>query len=318
MIEHILDSLRNCNYDSALDSYLELFNQHPEQFQIGSDSALKGINTHLSNASNLARKKGFDSVEQARKGSPRLASGIDSIFGLVTKSFEHSHQQPTFFYVPELPSSGFFEVDQIPKLDDFLEGLKCFMPDLLTLIDKRKQNYIDMMGQVPDTAGWQNLRNGNWLSQHLIKSHGEDKCTISGLAEYFENASVVADCPPHAPEAFISYLLPGAKIPSHFGLSNVKLTVHVPLQVNSKCNIKVGKETKNWVSPPQKVIIFDDSFEHSAENLGEKMRSVLIFDIWNPHLSDREKTAIRLFMKLYNEWSTTYGVLASLDKHLHV
>jgi hypothetical protein len=318
MIEQILDSLRKRDYDIALDLYLELFNQHPEQFQIGSSSALKGLDTHLLNASNLARKKGFDTVEQARKGSSRLASGIDRTVGLVTQFFEHSYQRPNFFYIPNLPSSGFFMVDQIPKLDDFLEGLKRFIPDLLKLIDERKQNYIDMIGQVPDTEGWQTLRNGNWLSQHLIKSHGHDKFAISGLAEYFANASVVADCPPHAPEAFISYLLPGAKIPSHFGLSNVKLTVHVPLQVNSKCNIKVGNETKNWLSPPQKVIIFDDSFEHSAENLGDEMRSVLIFDIWHPHLSDQEKTAIRLFMKLYNEWSTTYGPLASLDKRLHV
>ena len=40
-------------------------------------------------------------------------------------------------------------------------------------------------------------------------------------------------------------------------------------------------------------IIFDDSFEHEAENTSDLPRVVLIIDIWHPDLSNDDVSFIR-------------------------
>jgi len=41
---------------------------------------------------------------------------------------------------------------------------------------------------------------------------------------------------------------------------------------------------------------FDDTIEHEAWNRSDQMRIVLIFDVWNPHLSEAEQDQLtRLF-----------------------
>jgi len=37
---------------------------------------------------------------------------------------------------------------------------------------------------------------------------------------------------------------------------------------------------------------FDDTIEHEAWNRSDRDRAVLIIDVWNPHLSDHERTMI--------------------------
>ena len=58
------------------------------------------------------------------------------------------------------------------------------------------------------------------------------------------------------------------------------------------------------------VLVFDDSFLHSAENNSENARAVLIFDIWHPDLTDAEKEAIREFMLTYDNWSKVFAPLS--------
>jgi aspartyl/asparaginyl beta-hydroxylase (cupin superfamily) len=52
----------------------------------------------------------------------------------------------------------------------------------------------------------------------------------------------------------------------------------------------VGNETRPWV--PGKAWVFDDTIEHEAWNGSDKIRVVLIFDIWHPHLTVAEREMI--------------------------
>jgi aspartyl/asparaginyl beta-hydroxylase (cupin superfamily) len=38
--------------------------------------------------------------------------------------------------------------------------------------------------------------------------------------------------------------------------------------------------------------VFDDTIEHEAWNDSDRIRTVLIFDIWHPYLSEDEKALI--------------------------
>ena len=56
------------------------------------------------------------------------------------------------------------------------------------------------------------------------------------------------------------------------------------------CGFRVGNDTRQWV--PGKAWVFDDTIEHEAWNDSDKLRVVLIFDIWHPHLTPPERAMI--------------------------
>ncbi len=68
---------------------------------------------------------------------------------------------------------------------------------------------------------------------------------------------------------------------------NTRLVCHLPLIVPPGCTFRVGNETREWREG--KLVIFDDTIEHEAWNDSKEDRVVLIFDIWRPELSTRER-----------------------------
>jgi aspartate beta-hydroxylase len=120
----------------------------------------------------------------------------------------------------------------------------------------------------------------------------------------------LVDITQHAPEVFFSILRPGTHIPPHYGLSNYKLAVHLPLVIPADCAIRVGAETHHWQQG--KVVVFDDSFEHEAWNRSEQMRAVLIFEIWHPQLNEGEKAAIRAGIGTLLQFNEQYGTRLQL------
>ena len=108
-----------------------------------------------------------------------------------------------------------------------------------------------------------------------------------------------ATIPGKAPSAFFSILRPGKHIPPHTGVTNTRAIVHLLLVVPGQCRFRVGGETREWVEG--EAFAFDDTIEHEAINESDKDRIVLIFDTWNPHLSERERELLRQFYALQQD-----------------
>jgi aspartyl/asparaginyl beta-hydroxylase (cupin superfamily) len=105
------------------------------------------------------------------------------------------------------------------------------------------------------------------------------------------------------PTAFFSILDAHTHIPAHCGITNTRLTVHLPLIVPPQCRFRVGSETRDW--EPGKAWVFDDTIEHEAWNDSDTPRAILIFDVWNPFLSDAERDLVRAAVETVG---TYYGV----------
>jgi aspartyl/asparaginyl beta-hydroxylase (cupin superfamily) len=103
----------------------------------------------------------------------------------------------------------------------------------------------------------------------------------------------LADIDGLCPNVFFSSLQPHTHIPPHHGESNARLIAHLPLLVPEKCRIRVGFEEREWKIG--ETLIFDDTLLHEAVNDSDDLRVVLIFDLWNPLLTDDER---RLASKL--------------------
>lgn len=83
--------------------------------------------------------------------------------------------------------------------------------------------------------------------------------------------------------AGFSRLAPGAHIKPHVGYdeySRYVLRLHLALETNPDCALRVADETRNWQEG--KTLIFCDAVEHEAWNRGTTARTVLLLDFKNP------------------------------------
>jgi aspartate beta-hydroxylase len=214
------------------------------------------------------------------------------------------HSQPTWMYFPELPAIEFFERGDFPWLDAIEAATDEIRAELLrVLVSDREglQPYIDFPASMP-LDQWRDLNRSRAWSAYFLWNQGAPQ--FGHLARCPTTARVLdADAVPRprivnrAPTAFFSLLEANTKIPAHTGVTNTRLTVHLPLIVPPGCGFRVGGTTREWV--PGKAWVFDDTIEHEAWNLSDTPRAILIFDIWNPLMSAAERELIQVFTENY-------------------
>ncbi|MCB1052948.1 MAG: aspartyl/asparaginyl beta-hydroxylase domain-containing protein [Acidobacteria bacterium] len=88
--------------------------------------------------------------------------------------------------------------------------------------------------------------------------------------------------------AGFSILHPGTRIQPHVGYSDQVLRCHLGIHVPKDCCLQVAGITKTWQEG--KLLIFDDTFEHSAWNGGDRNRIVLLLDFLKPECIKNEVT----------------------------
>lgn len=153
----------------------------------------------------------------------------------------------------------------------------------------------DVRPYVPETTdapSWKQLRGSlDWSAIHLY----QDARSTPMLDRFPETSKALrsfdlARIDNIPMEVFFSRLKSGAHIPPHHGLTNSRVTVHLPLIVPAGCEIRVGTQLHQWQQG--KIVAFDDSFEHEAWNRSDTDRVVLIFEAYHPDLSMLEREAI--------------------------
>ena len=200
-------------------------------------------------------------------------------------------------HVPFLPADEFFDRAAFPWLDQIEAATADIREELSALIASGYgfEPYVDMPSGTPENI-WSPLNGSlNWGSLHLWR-HGKPdeaagaRCprTAAALA-----ALPLAQVSGRMPTAFFSLLRPRTNIPPHTGVSNVRAIIHLPLIVPPGCRFRVGGDTREWREG--QALIFDDTIEHEAWNDSDELRAVLIFDTWNPHLSDDERAMLKTF-----------------------
>lgn len=83
--------------------------------------------------------------------------------------------------------------------------------------------------------------------------------------------------------AFFSILAPGKIIPEHCGITKGLIRGHLGIIIPSppaECFMDVGDVRCTWREG--QVLLFDDTYAHSARNIGEQERVVLLFDFSRP------------------------------------
>jgi aspartate beta-hydroxylase len=200
--------------------------------------------------------------------------------------------QPTMLHFPRLPAIPFYNTDEFPWLAAIEDETDRIRDELVGLIREDAEGfrpYVNHPAGVPLNQ-WAELNHSPrwsafflWEDGKRIEPH-QARCPRTAAAL---QSVPLCDVPGFAPAAFFSTLEPRTRIPAHTGVSNIRLIVHLPLIVPEGCGFRVGNEVREW--RPGKALIFDDTIEHEAWNNSDQLRVLLIFDIWNPYLSQAER-----------------------------
>jgi aspartate beta-hydroxylase len=226
---------------------------------------------------------------------------LDTLMGK-RKTF---HSQPTWMYFPQLPAIEFFERKDFPWLDGIEAASDEIRAELLRVLMADReglQPYIDFPASMP-LDQWKDLNRSRRWSAYFLWNQGEAnaghlaRCPVAARAlESVPRCRIAA----RAPTAFFSILDANTWIPAHTGVTNTRLTVHLPLIVPPGCAFRVGATTRELV--PGQAWVFDDTIEHEAWNPSDTPRAILIFDIWNPLLTPAERDLIQTATEVYGRY----------------
>ena len=159
--------------------------------------------------------------------------------------------EPTFLLFPYLRNFEFFDRELFPWLADVEAVTEAAREELLGVLGADQQGiqpYI-AFGEGLPLRQWQELNHSRRWSAYFLWNQGRRE--EAHLARCPRTAAMLdavpqVDIPGRGPTAFFSILDAQTKIPVHTGITNTRLTVHLPLIVPPNCGFRVGGETREW------------------------------------------------------------------------
>jgi aspartyl/asparaginyl beta-hydroxylase (cupin superfamily) len=213
--------------------------------------------------------------------------------------------QPTFLLFPQLPALEFYPREMFPWLtaiEAASEEIRAEFERVFAEDAGLLEPYVKHPDGVP-LDQWKELNHSKrWSVLYLWRDGKPEAANIARCprtAALMQNVPKV-DIPNVGPAVFFSVLDAKSHIPAHTGVTNTRLVVHIPLVIPEGCRFRVGSTTRPWRKG--EAFVFDDTIEHEAWNDSDVPRAVLIFDIWNPFLTELEREAVRTMVSGVREY----------------
>ena len=282
--------------DEAGEAYGHALAQRPEQTPPHLKAPIeRAERLHAAYVDRLERSIG----EIAAGFTGRLDAGerrrVERFGRNIARKTQPWHSEPSHFHYPGLAEREFHDPEEFPWLANLEAATDTILDEFNRLMATERAELVPYIQYDPDLPlrQWKALNwNSAWTAVHLLK----DGAVVEVNARHCPKTLVLLngiDQPRirgRSPNAMFSLLAPHTRIPPHNGVANTRLVCHLPLIVPEHCWFRVGAETRRW--EPGKAFVFDDTIEHEAANDGDRMRVVLIFDVWHPDLSPAERDTV--------------------------
>jgi aspartyl/asparaginyl beta-hydroxylase (cupin superfamily)/Flp pilus assembly protein TadD len=238
--------------------------------------------------------------------TPHLGQRWREAISIMAGRSKAYHAECNTLCVPRLPAIPFFDRAEFPWLASLEAKTDVIREELLGALSPGMERFRPYIARKPGEPlnQWQELNQSlRWGALKLWDGglpvpENVERCpqTAKALAEL-----PLVEIDGLCPNAMFSALQPRTRIPPHNGETNARLVAHLPLIVPDGCMFRVGFEEREW--KVGEVMIFDDTLEHEARNDSDELRVVLIFDMWNPLLSDAEREIMRTLSVAAREYS---------------
>lgn len=230
-----------------------------------------------------------------RDALDRVERGLKIYLGELPAQYADASQRPTFFYVPDVPAEPYPSRALFPWLEELEQATDAIRAEMLATREDGSA-YAPFLG-APAEALRPGLLAGSrgtpaWDAYFFFRHGRRDEAharQCPATAATLERTPLV-HIRDHAPEICFSVLAPGSHILPHRGVTNTRLTVHLPLVVPGDCALLAGGVLHEWEEG--RAMVFDDTFEHEAWNRSDSTRVILLMDTWNPHLHPVEREAV--------------------------
>lgn len=226
----------------------------------------------------------------------RVEKCLTGYLGEITVQSEHPSQKATFLYFPDLPAMPFLPRDLFPWYAEMEASTVAIRDELLAVL-AADAKLVSFLGEPPpgmksSYLGGRADVTPQWdgLFFHRHGHRNDTNCERCPLTAAALDAAPTVHIRGHAPEALFSVLGPGSHILPHTGVTNTRVVTHLPLLVPGECTLRVADQRHDWREG--RCITFDDTFEHEAWNNSDQTRVILLFDVWNPYLTEVEQVAI--------------------------
>jgi len=233
----------------------------------------------------------------------RFDEGL-SIYSGVARAYV---QEPLLLHYPRLPAIPFYERDHFPWLEALEAATPVVQAELAIANNASAEAFSPYIAYPPGVPvnQWAELNHSRKWSAFFLWRNGERYATACDLCP--KTAALLASLPiahqpDYAPTAMFSVLDARTRIPPHTGSSNTRLIVHLPLNLPGPARFRVGNSTRPWRMG--EAWVFDDTIEHEAWNDADAPRTILIFDVWNPLLSEAERALISAMMSARKAFET--------------
>lgn len=219
--------------------------------------------------------------------------------------------QPTFLHIPKLPALEFYPREMFPWLEELEAATDDIRKEFRAARTEDEQGFNAHCnyGDSQPLDQFAVLNQSNRCSNHYLWHDGrpvaEHQVRCPKTTALLDRIPRL-DVPGAGPQAYFSMLKPKATIPGHMGVTNARLIVHLPLMIPPQCTFRVGSDVRPW--QPGTAWVFDDTIEHEARNDSDEERAILVFDIWNPFLTEAERELFRVANTALREFSDeAYG-----------
>ena len=214
-------------------------------------------------------------------------------------------QEPLFFQYTQLPAIPFYPREMFPwfaELEAATDVIRSELESATAQLDQSFKPYIQYPTGAPVNQWAELNHSARWSTLFLWRDgvRQDEACAVCPKTAALLASLPMAQQPGFAPTAMFSRLDARTTIPAHTGSSNVRLITHLPLTLPGPARFRVGNETRHWRLG--EAWVFDDTIEHEAWNDADEERVILIFDIWNPFLSEAERRLITEMMAARNEY----------------
>jgi tetratricopeptide (TPR) repeat protein len=209
-------------------------------------------------------------------------------------------QEPSLLCFPQLPAIPFYDDALFPWMPALEKATDAIREELQVVMTEDWGAFHPYI-QYPEGAPlrqWQALNHSPaWSAFELWRdgNRNDSNCRRCPRTAALLQTLPMAVAPGLGPTAMFSVLAPRTRIPPHTGSTNLRLIVHLPLLLPEGCRYRVGNDHRCWRLG--KAWVFDDTIEHEATNDSEQVRVILMFDVWNPLVTEAERELALAMMR---------------------
>lgn len=224
-----------------------------------------------------AYRKGHAMMEAKLEQMPELERVSVSIASEEGSTDTTVRPDPQGFTFAGLTSKPWYAASDFPWVAAFEEAVD----EITAEYEALRQQHADGI----KAYSYAGLEGDFWQSFQFVTRHRE----LPERTALCPKTAALLKTIPHYPafrDAMFSILEGGGVISPHRDVSNVFLTMHLPLIVPGNGFMEVGGLKREWKRG--EAMIFDSSYHHQAQNNSNEDRVVLLVDFLHPDLTDEE------------------------------